>query len=148
MGFDLEAMGYPGPFAIQDVKTLDGKQFRNFDLIVASPPCEEFSRWTMPWTRAKNPPYPNVELVAAARRIAKEADLPLVLENVRGAQPFIGQARAHYGPFYLWGDVPAILPPFAGFRKKESYGSKERSRRAEIPVCLGAHIGRTFAAIT
>lgn len=36
--------------------------------------------------------------------------IPMVQENVRGAQPFVGRARWHYGSFYLWGDVPALMP--------------------------------------
>jgi hypothetical protein len=29
---------------------------------------------------------------------------------VRGAQKWVGRARWHYGSFYLWGDVPALMP--------------------------------------
>jgi hypothetical protein len=36
--------------------------------------------------------------------------IPLIVENVRGAQKWVGQARWHYGSFYLWGDVPALMP--------------------------------------
>lgn len=36
--------------------------------------------------------------------------MPIVVENVCGAQKWVGRARAHYGSFYLWGDVPALLP--------------------------------------
>jgi len=32
----------------------------------------------------------------------------MVLENVKGAQPWVGRARAHFGPFYLWGDVESV----------------------------------------
>jgi len=33
------------------------------------------------------------------------------MENVRAAQQFVGQAKAHAGSFYLWGNaVPPILP--------------------------------------
>lgn len=34
----------------------------------------------------------------------------MVVENVKGAQPWVGSARWHYGSFYLWGDVPALMP--------------------------------------
>jgi hypothetical protein len=36
--------------------------------------------------------------------------IPLVVENVKGAQPWVGRAKWHYGSFYLWGDVPALMP--------------------------------------
>jgi hypothetical protein len=32
------------------------------------------------------------------------------VENVCGAQKWVGRARWHYGSFYLWGDVPALMP--------------------------------------
>jgi hypothetical protein len=50
-------------------------------------------------------------------RIQREASeaagryIPLVVENVRGAQPWVGRARWKFGSFYLWGDVPALMPP-------------------------------------
>ena len=36
-------MCYPAQLVVQDVLTLHGSQFRNVDLIVASPPCQEYS---------------------------------------------------------------------------------------------------------
>jgi len=44
-------------------------------------------------------------------------EIPLVIENVKGAQPWVGRARWHYGSFYLWGDVPALMPPVSALRK-------------------------------
>jgi hypothetical protein len=34
----------------------------------------------------------------------------MVVENVRGAQPWVGPAAWNYGSYYLWGDVPALMP--------------------------------------
>ena len=34
----------------------------------------------------------------------------MVVENVRGAQKWVGRAQWNYGSFYLWGDVPALMP--------------------------------------
>ena len=34
----------------------------------------------------------------------------MVVENVKGAQKWVGRARWHYGSYYLWGDVPALMP--------------------------------------
>ena len=36
--------------------------------------------------------------------------IPLVVENVCGAQKWVGRAKWHFGSFYLWGDVPALMP--------------------------------------
>jgi hypothetical protein len=36
--------------------------------------------------------------------------IPLIVENVRGAQKWVGRARWNFGSYYLWGDVPALMP--------------------------------------
>jgi hypothetical protein len=192
IGFDIErhAYGdhrYPAQLVLQDVRTIHGAQFRDASLIVASSPCQEFSRRAMPWKsskaltpsdvgqpepdwwqrvewkpEAKRKPgvaymtqremeaweawrirYPSpspdlgMELFAQAARIQREAIeastcwacadwhitaycdachgtrrrfIPMVQENVRGAQKWVGRARWHYGSYYLWGDVPALMP--------------------------------------
>jgi site-specific DNA-cytosine methylase len=151
IAFDL----YRHPFVpdeidlrLTDIRTVSGKEFSGQTRIVlASPPCDEYARFTMPWTRAKNPPQPSLDLWKACERIAAEADAPLVLENVQTAQQWHGRARWHHGPFYLWGDIPAVMPHFQRefFRKKESYGSKQKDLRAAIPPDLAEHIASTFS---
>ena len=123
IGFDIEqhvygAHRYPAQLVLQDVRTLHGSQFRMADMIVASSPCQEFSYRAMPWKRAKAlpPPYLGMELFAQAARIQAEAceaagrHIPMIQENVRGAQKYVGKAAYHFGSFYLWGDVPALMP--------------------------------------
>ena len=34
--------------------------------------------------------------------------IPMVVENVKGAQPWVGRAQAHFGSFYLWGDIAMV----------------------------------------
>ena len=107
---------YPGLFVQQDVATLHGRQFRNARMIVASPPCQAYSYRAMPWKRAQALPPPDNTLFWAPFRIQEEAcdaagrHIPLIVENVRGAQRWVGSARWHYGAFFLWGDVPALMP--------------------------------------
>lgn len=121
VGFDIERHrygehAYPGKLVIQDVLTLHGSQFRNAALIVASPPCQAYSYRAMPWKRAKALPPPDNSLFEACFRIQREAcaaaghHIPLIVENVRGAQKWVGRARWNFGSFYLWGDVPALMP--------------------------------------
>jgi hypothetical protein len=70
----------------------------------------------MPWKRAKALPPPDNSLFEACFRIQREACeaanryIPLVVDNVCGAQKWVGRARWHYGSYYLWGDVPALMP--------------------------------------
>lgn len=108
---------YPGQLVIQDVRTLHGSQFKTAALIVASPPCQAYSYRAMPWKKAKALPPPDNELFETCFRIQREASeaagrhIPMVVENVRGAQKWVGRARWNFGSFYLWGDVPALMPP-------------------------------------
>ncbi len=152
IGFDIErheygAHRYPGQLVIQDVRTLHGMQFRGAALIVASPPCQEYSYMAMPWKRAKAKAAAiradtSGKMLAdlnrlfdACFRIQKEASIaagrhiPLIVENVRGAQPWVGRSRWAFGSFHLWGDVPALMPitfkasKVPGFRFDGSGGS-------------------------
>ena len=121
VGFDIErheygAHRYPAQLVVQDVRTLHGSQFRDAALIVASPPCQAYSYRAMPWKRAKALPPPDNTLFESCFRIQREAceaagkHIPLIVENVRGAQKWVGRARWNFGSFYLWGDVPALMP--------------------------------------
>lgn len=123
VGFDNELRPYPGDLVIQDVTTLHGSQFRGAAVIVASPPCQAYSYRAMPWKRAKALPPPDNTLFEVCFRIQREASeaagqhVPLIVENVCGAQPWVGRAAWHYGSFYLWGDVPALMPSTLNARK-------------------------------
>jgi hypothetical protein len=126
IGFDIERHdygtgGYPGELVIQDCLTLHGSQFKDADCLVFSPPCQNYSYMAMPWSRAKAMAARYREnigdlnaLFNACFRIQLEASqaaghhIPLVVENVKGAQPWVGPAKAHYGSFYLWGDVESV----------------------------------------
>lgn len=173
VGFDIERHvygehRYPAQLVIQDVLTLHGSQFRSADLIVASPPCQAYSYRAMPWSRAKALPPPDNTLFDACFRIQREAceaagrHIPLIVENVRGAQTWVGKARYNYGSFYIWGDVPALMPIaskagikvggdwFSDPNSQCRFGSKSPARKmasamiAKIPAPLARHIARTF----
>jgi hypothetical protein len=153
IGFDVTAWpGYPGRLVLQDVREVSGRDYPGTRLVCASPPCQEFSYRSFPFKRcrelAQNVP-PDKSIWEACVRIAQECNAPLVLENVRGAQKYMGKAVAHYGSFYLWGDVPAMLPigkPVKGFQSsaKEQFGAdKDRAlkRRENMPRTKGKFPG-------
>jgi hypothetical protein len=163
IGFDIEQHVYGehrylAQLVVQDVLTLHGSQFRDADLIVASPPCQEFSYMAMPWKRAKQIAtalrgqceFPKdytgsrtkaelTGLFDACFRIQREASeaagrhIPLVVENVKGAQPWVGRARWSFGSFYLWGDVPALMPPISrrSFRKAAGMNWSDREKHGQ-----------------
>jgi hypothetical protein len=136
LGFDITRFpGYRGELILRDIRTLSGLDFRGrCYFIVAGPPCQEFSRHKMPWTRKRNPPEPDLSLVEACFRIAREAGVPLLLENVETARRWLGPAGMHYGPHYFWGDgVPALYPIQYFKKKKESFGGKQAHLRARVP---------------
>jgi hypothetical protein len=132
VGFDVEHhvygdQRYPAQLVLQDVLTIHGRQFKDAALIVASPPCQAYSYMAMPWSKAKQiqREYEDgtrdvkqlTALFDACFRIQREAceaagrHIPLVVENVRGAQKWVGRSRWNFGSFHLWGDVPALMPP-------------------------------------
>jgi hypothetical protein len=120
---------YPAQLVIQDVLTLHGSQFKDAALIVASPPCQAYSWRAMPWKAAKAAPPPDNSLFEACFRIQREASeaaghhIPMVVENVRGAIPWVGRSRWNYGSYHLWGDVPALMPmAFGGVKVPHSRG--------------------------
>jgi hypothetical protein len=142
VGFDIERhhygeAKYPAQLVLQDVLTIHGRQFASADLIVASPPCQAYSYRAMPWKRAKALPPPDNSLFEACFRIQQEACeaagrfIPLVVENVCGAQKWVGRARWHFGSFYLWGDVPALMP----ITRKNV-----KNRRLKVPQGNGASV--------
>ena len=153
IGFDVTDWGYEAAtgqkLLIGDVREArvipgDGIYFgalkavslkgRKVSLVTASPPCQEFSYRSFPFKRCRvlrDTVPPNKSIWEACVRIAKEAKAPLIIENVRGAEGinykhpewFMGKADSHYGSFYLWGDVPALIPigrPVKGFKRVDT----------------------------
>ena len=138
IGVDIEHHpDYPteARFVESDIRTMHGCHFVGCRFMWASPPCQEFSRHDQPWTRAKNPPPPDLSIVEGCYRIRAEARPSFfILENVRGAQKFIGRANLHRAGRYLWGDT--VLVPKVTARQKQSYSSKQSDLRSEVPFDL------------
>jgi hypothetical protein len=164
-GYDIErhvygSDFYPGVLILQSVLDLHGSMFRNADCIVASPPCQKYSYMAMPWSRGKrmadeirNDAEKRVELnrlFNACFRIQREAceaagrHIPMVVENVRGAIPWVGRSAWNYGSFHLWGDVPALMPSAKGAVKNpdtvwraNGCNSENRMVPSKYPAYLG-----------
>lgn len=91
----------------------------------------EWEAWKVRYPREE----PSRALFDACFRIQREASeakgehIPMVVENVRSAQRWLGKARGSFGSFFLWGDVPILLPKphkarkVPGFRFDGSGGS-------------------------
>jgi len=120
---------YPGKFIRADLLmfTPEGQ----FDLIVASPPCTDFSKATMPKTWTAPSRYsPDVESGLRLFRRAREIiDLLKpkywVIENVRGAQKSVGKADFHIWSRYFWSSVD--------FKIFWTYGSRDVHGKWKMP---------------
>ena len=148
VGYDIADHGYPGRLIIQDVREVESivAQWQGQDITVlwASPPCQEFTVRDLPWGRVKDLPPPDLSIVNACREIARRLKPRVfVLENVRGAQPWIGRAPLHRGPYYFWGDV-ALIPECQEMKigcLDRAHGYRNARRRsglelAKIPLNL------------
>jgi len=146
-----EWIEYPAQLVLQNALTIHGSQFKDARLIVASPPCQEYSYMAMPWSLAKQREREYLDgtrdvkdltrLFDACFRIQREAceaagrHIPMVVENVRGAQKWVGRAKWNFGSFYLWGDVPALMPIPIQKSQKAAAGSCKR-----LPGAKGGRI--------
>src|ERR1700675_1566208 len=138
IGVDIERRPYPAQLVLQAVLPLHVPHFCDAAVIVASPPCQAYSYRAMPWKRAKALPPPDNTLFEACFRIQREAceaagrHIPLIVENVRGAQKWVGRARWNYGSFYLWGDVPALMPiTLRGYKQSASVEGTGRKSQGD-----------------
>ena len=110
-GYDIMdfSQEYPGEFIQADLMAFSG--FTEADVVVASPPCTEFSKASMPKTWACNRKEPDIATALALFHRAEEIIQTVepqwwVIENVRGAVKFVGEAKEHFGSRYLWGKFP------------------------------------------
>lgn len=172
IAFDIERPKtfLPGAlFVQQDVATLSGEQFRGrVALLVASPPCTEFSQvWRFAKHRKPNPEL-GMKLVRHCFRIAREFGGPFVVENVQGACPFFepefGPPAWHVGPYYFWGGGPVLRPAgrfvkgvwntnphitASGVRVAKRRGKayeRNRAERARIPIEIARAVGNQARA--
>ena len=106
-------------FIKADILTIDARWIRDgrYDFVCASTPCEQFSLHGLKCF-FNNPPYPElgIRLFNHVRQICEEAGVRYVMENVKAARLFVGDAKHHAGPFWFWGNaVPPLMPQ--GIRK-------------------------------
>lgn len=160
-GIDVVDVGYPYKLRLADIRTVSGFDYKGYDVIVASPPCRDFSQittvekarlWKVPVD-----PQRGVELVTACLRIIAEAEPKLwLLENVPGLLKYITikpvmivriaptMRRVFFGNFPLFPIIQDTFRP-----NTEDFKGKLRSwDRAEIPLCVSRAAAQTFASFT
>ena len=137
---------FHGTFILADVRSLDVSSLPAPGLVLASPPCVEYSQ-ACPgnWKRGH---LPDLSVWQACAGIAGRAGAPLILENVHGAQRWWGAAAHHYGHYFLWGDgVPALLPQGARWKEREKTIHRSSRLRAKIPEELSGAIAHHYLAL-
>jgi hypothetical protein len=153
------------PFTIHaDIFDLDPRDYLDVDLILASPPCTEFSlAYGAPRGRAyragiRGDDYkPDMSLVKEAQRW-KNIIRPkfFLMENVNGSQSFFRKLRLYpimiHGPFVFYGDFPLFdMPPGWSHNKEGPNGHDTWSsdplranKKGKLPLELSKQIKMTL----
>ena len=134
---------YPRKFVKADLLTFS--DFPSADIIVASPPCTDFSKASFPqsWKSVQNYPPDIPRALRLFNRVYEIVDMVkpkyYIIENVRGAEKYVGKARMHIGSRYFWGNFPL----FSVENTDDVYGkwrmppSKDRAAlRSVIPLSI------------
>ena len=142
---------YPGEFYQADL--LNYCAFPMADVVVASPPCTDFSKSSLPstWKSVQKSP-PDIPLALKLFERCFEIISVVkpkywIIENVRGAQPYVGRAVKHIGSRYFWG----WFPDFDVSSKEDVYGkwllppSPDRpALRSVIPYSISVAFGNAI----
>jgi len=139
-------LGYKYRFIQADIRTLNGKDFRGYDVIWGSPPCREFSQFAKSFGyRWKKPCNTNegLELVNTFLRFIEDAEPKIwIMENVPNLSNYLNlkpKVTAKIKPSMkrsFWGNFPSfMIPIFDDGRIIWHIQGKLRSwERAKIPL--------------
>jgi C-5 cytosine-specific DNA methylase len=102
------------------------------DFLWASPPCTEFSdARPLPAGQRR---FPSLELVFATLRLVRDLGPKYwVLENVRGAIPFLGVPLQKVGPWCLWGYFPPLRVSWTAQTYRKWAAGSSAVARAAVP---------------
>ena len=129
-----------------DVRYLPIRDEARFDVILASPPCEEFSKDFMPWHEGDV--EKGLELVYVTRDIIQQFKPRFwVVENVIGAVRYFrrifGNYRQRCGSRYLWGNFPRFRCRHElcqGDKYRISPAKNRSALRAKIPYEISLNL--------
>ena len=140
------------PDIVADVRSLPLRPFR-IDVLWASPPCQEFTKWRLPFIESRPVGWkPTLERMQAAvdlvMAVASAVKLLKpswwIIENVMGAcewlSPKLGMVRAISGGHVLWGNLPGLIPQTKHHKWRLSPSPQRSALRAKIPYEIGEAI--------
>jgi hypothetical protein len=135
------------PNICADLLKVTPKQLRvfgPFDIILASPPCTEFSKASLPKSWASVQRFgcnPDTKLLVKTVELIQALKPKWwVIENVRGAVPYfkpiLGNPVRHIGSRYLWGEFPMFdsAPKYGKWKLPKT--SDRAAKRSLIPYSL------------
>jgi hypothetical protein len=136
-GVDVLDLGYPYRLILADVETFHAEKC--YDIIVASPPCTEWSQLLRlaiaRGQRGAGDTEKGKRLIKACVRIIEEVKPKFwILENVAGSLPYInpllGPPIVTHRPWFLWGKFPQFMLSQSNLPKKTSgeIGSVRKNR--------------------
>lgn len=139
-GIDNRDLGYPYQFIHKDI--FDFNPYPIYDVVVASPPCSEFSTAKY-YAYGTQKERHGLDLVQRVQTIIETIKPKYwIIENVKHLADFIGPPKKiiPYNKFpggkkaYLWGNFPDFDVTLDGHRH-DKWGNSD-PRRAEIPLKL------------
>jgi site-specific DNA-cytosine methylase len=158
-GVDIKDFGYPGKFIKADL--LDYEPQEKYDVILASPPCSEFSE--VKRNTACNPYDERIGLDLVYRTfylIGRMKPKWFVIENVKGLSEFIDEPneKIRYGKSRKWAYLWTNIKPLGFFdRDFSDYGADKYYHgkmsgweacktgvRGEIPRALSEHVYKSI----
>lgn len=145
IGVDIVNVGYPFKLIIADLQDLQGKDFKDYDVVWGSPPCRDFSYMTplgkLTW---KTPPNERegLKLIVSFLRFIKESNPKIwIMEN----NPKLAKHLLHIKPRIhktmisrtmqrsFWGNFPLFLMPM-DLKKKMLVGHRSKTKRTKTPL--------------
>jgi len=159
LGVEIEpkiAKLYKHPVIVADVRTLNGENFKGFDVIVGSPPCRDFTILNdARWKRKKNPQEGLKNIIAFLNFVKKSQPTYWLMENVVGLEkhldhkPRVSNTKiTRYMKRSFWGNFPLFLIPMEQNRGKmrETCGWDKLARwkRARIPFPVAQALARAI----
>ena len=151
---------YKHPVIVSDVCDLNPNDFKEYDLIVGSPPCRDFTAGSDAWWKVKKDPMRGLRLIKAFLNLVEVAEPTYwLMENIRGASKYVDVkprgifklSRTMFRCF--WGNYPSFLMPLdyakplmgeidnIGWSTSEE-GKLRQWEKARIPLPISRALGR------
>lgn len=146
IGYDITDFGYPGQLVRAQLPIpVPELRLHNPDLLVASPPCDEFARANLPFrdlparaARRHDELQRAIQLLQWSINLINNFDCPVIIECSRFSAKYVRPRPRFVGSYALWGNLPALMPINIPRRKQRM--SNDPTARAMIEPELSGWI--------